>query len=64
MNIELDTNAAQVSRTLRFLFAEQLPFATSKAINDTAKDAQKAQRAGMARRFTVRRPTFVFRSIK
>ncbi len=64
MRLIVRTNAAQVSRTMRRIFADQLPFAAAKAINDTAKEAQSRQRAGMADRFTIRRPSFVNRAVK
>jgi len=64
MRIELRTNAAKVSRRAQLLFADQLPFATSKAINDTVKDAQRAQQKQMGQTFTLRRPTWVKRGIK
>lgn len=50
----------------RFLAAVrgQLPFATSKAINDTAKDFQKAETEHIFSAFTVRREGFTKRSVK
>jgi len=50
----------------RFLaaFHGQLPFVTSKAINDTAKDFQKEQLAYMGTVFTLRQPAFARRSVK
>ena len=44
--------------------AKQIPFATSKAINATAKDFQKAERRQLEQRFTLRRPQFIKRSIR
>lgn len=63
MRINVRTNAAEVSRSMRFLFRSQFPFATSLAINETAKDFQAEQRAGMEERFTIRRP-FVLRGVR
>lgn len=65
MRVELKTNAAKVSRRAQLLFADQMPFATSLAINDTVKDAQRAQERHMREAFTVRRPGwFIKRSEK
>ncbi len=61
--IDVDTNAAEVARSLRFLFRDQIPFATSKAINDTAKGIQAEQRKGMKKRFTIRR-AYVLQGVK
>lgn len=44
--------------------AKQMPFALSLAIRNTAEDARKAEYARMGRIFTVRRPKWVFKSIK
>ena len=63
MRIDVDTNAAEVVRSLRFLFRDQVPFATSLAINHTAKGIQAVQRDGMRRRFTIRRP-YVLQGVK
>ena len=63
MRIDVDTNAAEVARSLRFLFREQVPFATSLAINNTAKGIQAEQREGMKSRFTIRR-AYVLQGVK
>jgi len=44
--------------------AKQMPFALSLAIRSTAEDARKAEYTRMGRVFTVRRPRWVFKSIK
>jgi hypothetical protein len=54
--MEIRIDAANTQNWIRGLFRDQLPFATSKAINDTASDVQKAIRAGLQERFTIRRP--------
>lgn len=64
MDIRIETNAADVSRTLRAFFADQAAFATSVGINDTAKDVQAAQRAQAHEAFTIRRKPFVERAFK
>ena len=48
MRIDVDSNAGEVARSLRFLFRDQVPFATSLAINQTARGIQAEQRAGMS----------------
>jgi hypothetical protein len=61
--LEVRVQAHRAERLLGAL-AGQLPFATSKAINETAKDFQKVQRRHMLEAFVVRRRTFVERSVK
>ena len=63
MRIDVDTNAGEVARSLRFLFRDQVPFATSLAINQTARGIQTEQRAGMRQRFTIRR-AYVLQGVK
>lgn len=41
-----------------------VPFALAKAVNDTALDVQRAQRANLRKKFTLRRPEWADRSIK
>ncbi|HEX6940904.1 MAG TPA: hypothetical protein VF158_15915 [Longimicrobiales bacterium] len=55
LDITLDTNATAVEGWVRAIFHDQLPFATSRAINATAFDARDAIRAGVRDRFTIRR---------
>ncbi len=54
MDIRVDGRAAQT--WIERLFADQLPFATSLALNRTAKAVQQAIRAHLAEAFTIRRP--------
>lgn len=61
--ITVDTNAVQISDFMRSLFADQVPFAVSTAINRTARDFQDAQRDLMRDRFTIRRP-WVLQGVK
>ena len=63
MRIDVDSNAGEVARSLRFLFRDQVPFATSLAINQTARGIQTEQRAGMRQRFTIRR-AYVLQGVK
>lgn len=62
--ISIKVDATATRSALRSLFADQLPFATMRAINETAKQFQEEQRRGMQQRFTVRRPQFVLRAVK
>lgn len=64
MDIQVSVETVDVFRFLRRVFRDQIPFATSKAINDTAKDFQRAEREHMHDIFTVRRRTFIDRSVK
>lgn len=43
---------------------EQIPYATSRALNDTALGGQEDQRQGMRARFRIKRPDFLDRSVK
>lgn len=43
---------------------EQIPYATSRALNDTALAGQEDQRQGMRGRFRIKRPDFLDRSVK
>lgn len=64
MKITVSADTAGIRKALRTLYADQMPYAMSLAINETAKQAQGKQRAGMYARFTVRRQSWVERSIK
>lgn len=55
VEIEFDTNASEVERWIQWVFRDQLPFATSRAINSTAYDARDEIRKGIDERFTIRR---------
>lgn len=61
--IEIQVQGDKAERHLAALVG-QLPFATSLAINNTAKDFQKRQREHMMRVFTVRRPAWVRQAVK
>lgn len=63
MKIKARTNSGVALQATRGIF-KQWQFATSVALNQTAKDFQEAQRRGMAQRFTLRRRTWAERSIK
>jgi hypothetical protein len=64
MNITLDIRDAAVSEFARDVYKRQIPFATARAINWTAKDFQGAQRIRMADVFEIRRPQFLKQSVK
>lgn len=55
MTVAFRVDPTPAKEWLAGLFANQLPFATSLALNETAKDAQNAIRAGLKERFTIRR---------
>lgn len=56
MNIKVTTNQAQISGFLRMVAKDQLPFATSLAINRTAEEVVAAGKGDLRNRFTIRRP--------
>ena len=63
LHLDVDFDSRDVERFLGTL-ARQVPFALKVAINETLKDAQKAQRIHQRRVLTVRRPQFVDRAVK
>lgn len=63
MKIELELKD-HATPYVRAVFAKQVPFATSLALNETAKDFQKAQRARLGDIFTLRRKQWAERSVK
>ena len=61
--ISVSVNTSEVSRFMRTVFRDQVPFATSLAINQTTKGIQAEQRKGMRERFTIRR-AYVLQGVK
>ena len=61
IRLHVDTSHAQAY--LGGLYADQIPYATSRAVNDTAKDAQAAVRVHIEQHFILRRRAFVLGSI-
>ncbi len=64
MRIEVDIRDSEVGVFLRTVESDQLPFATSLAINWTALEFQKRERSRLHDIFTIRRRSFAERSIK
>lgn len=64
MDFEVVVDASQAERFVRRLLRDDLPFVESLAVNMTAKDFQKAQREHMGDVFTIRRQSFMRRSVK
>lgn len=64
IDIQVDTNATEVARWLQAFHSRQLPFATSLAINRTAKEAQRAVRNRMENEFTLRRARWFKAAVK
>lgn len=64
MIIRVSFDTTPISRPIRMLYADQLPFATSVALNDVAKLAQTAQRRRIHDVFTIRRRDFADRAVK
>lgn len=63
MKIDIRVDATHVINNLAGL-GGQMRFAMSKALNDTANDAQRAIQDSLSQRFTLRRPDFIRRTIK
>ncbi len=63
MNITVDFPEREVGEFARQVFDDQMPFATSLAINNTAKVFQRRQRDRLREIFTIRRKRFADRSI-
>ena len=63
MNINVQVDDKAVTDALKD-FAKQIPFAMSKALNDTANDVQRSIQDSLSQRFTLRRPDFIKRTIK
>ena len=63
MKIEVDVRD-EASPFVLWALRKQLPFATKEALNDTAEDFQKAERARLGKIFTLRRKLWAERSIK
>jgi hypothetical protein len=62
MNIIVDT--ADAEQFLDGMGKDQIPFAASVAVNQTAKDVQGAQRLQIASEFILRRADFILRGVK
>lgn len=60
----VDLRASEVDAFMRTLASDQLPFATSLALNWTGRDFQGDERKHMAGAFTIRRKQFAERSVK
>lgn len=64
LHARVDTNAEDVSRALKFLFRDQIPFALARAIVWTSLDFQEAQVEHMERIFEVRSKRFIRFGVK
>ena len=65
MDVKLEIQGEQqLSRFVRSMYRDQIPFATSLAINNTAQRFQARQREHMRDVFNVRNERFVDRSVK
>jgi hypothetical protein len=62
--IVLKAEIDQAIRAIENVNKRQLPFATSLAVNETAKAAQQAVRAHVAGAFTLRKPQFILNTVK
>jgi hypothetical protein len=57
--LDVRSNAAEIIKQIGFIRTDQLPFATAKALTDTARDAVAVKRAELPNEFTVRRPWII-----
>jgi hypothetical protein len=64
MNVKISMDTTQVSRTMRALYSDQVPFATSVAINEVAKTFQGRQALHQRAAFTTRNQGFMDKSVK
>lgn len=64
VTIKVTTNGAEVSKRLQAVFADQMPFSQSEALNKTALSFQKRQNEHQKRIFDIKRPAFVLRANK
>jgi hypothetical protein len=61
IDVKFDTSALKV-KTDREI--KRLAYNTAQALNETAKAVQLEERANLDRKFTIRKPTFMYRLIK
>ena len=64
MQITVETNSQEISDHLRFLYQDQMPFAVSRAINQTLREIQKGVRSDISDRFTLRRRQWAMMNVK
>ncbi len=62
--IDVHVDDRLVKAALRTLHGDQVPFALSRAINDTAKDFQQAERQRVKEKFTLRQERFILNTVK
>jgi hypothetical protein len=63
LDIQVNVDVGPASRFMSTI-ERQLPFAASKALNQTAKDVQAAERQEIRGEFSLRREQFVLRTVK
>ena len=62
--IDVRVDSAALESYLANMIAKQLPFAITKALNDTARAAQTAIREGLTQHFTLRRRAWAMQNVK
>lgn len=62
--ITISMDARQFTKDLDAAGQRQIPFAMMKTLNNTAEDVQAEQQEHIARKFTLRRPTFILNTVK
>jgi hypothetical protein len=64
LEISLQVEIEQAIAAIEHVRRDQLPYAISLAVNETAKAAQREVRAHIRQAFTLRRPQFVLNTVK
>lgn len=60
----ITANTAEAERFLDGLYTDQIPFAASLALNQTAKDVQRAEQQQIASNFVLRQASFNLRHVR
>jgi hypothetical protein len=64
MDLSITVDANDVLANLKSIREDQVPFALSKAINDTALQFQRVELAHIHQAFTLRRPSWIDQSVR
>jgi hypothetical protein len=62
--IKFSIDPRQLVKDMNDVGERQIPFAMMKTLNNTAEDVQAEQQEHIARKFTLRRPTFILNTVK
>lgn len=64
MRVDVTSNIDRINRLHRLYYADQMPFAVSQAINDTAFEFDRRQTRAMRRGFTTRNRQFTEKAVR